>query len=559
MRRIVVIASGMAGVRAATSLKRRMPEHEVNVIVPSTLGTPGTDKTAEQNGGPLHRRLAEMLPNLELLATRDVGVLEASDIMPDLEEHAVQVTSGRGKLPVRYTDLLVDIPAQVRLPRPLQNAANVFAWPQHGFFDPAPGDAALAGAAASGGIVAVVGGGIDALEAVFIAREAGARVHWLRTAEKETLTLDPHLTALALKALGPDVAVTRVPKGCDAGRLAFTLDEAGERLATIGAPGEEPIPVACCLWTTPLMGRHPMLRENGVVLDSLGRVTTTSEAPRDLFLMGSGVEVTGAVLGNSGVVVPGYPAAENAFASAYSAVDAISGKKPISLYVASLPQGVLGVGCACGAGMCFHRAGLSLAEAADLGREAVSVSVGLRMEEGAVLALGMIADRASRKILGVQVLGVKVCRDVADGLFGTALAALAEAIPLAVVMRRAASGRTGRLLASAAALLRHRLDSVIRGITPDEYMASRDAGAEFFTLDLRSQADWKAGHVPGAYSIPLVQLKKRLQDEVPRYTPIVLVSEDGKDAHAVAVRLAGLGATDLYVLDGGMLLWPFAE
>jgi len=39
----------------------------------------------------------------------------------------------------------------------------------------------------------------------------------------------------------------------------------------------------------------------------------------------------------------------------------------------------------------------------------------------------------------------------------------------------------------------------------------------------------------------------------------VLVSADGKDAYAVACRLAGLGATSLYVLDGGMRLWPYDE
>ena len=64
--------------------------------------------------------------------------------------------------------------------------------------------------------------------------------------------------------------------------------------------------------------------------------------------------------------------------------------------------------------------------------------------------------------------------------------------------------------------------------------------------------------MPGAYNIPLAQLKKRLQDEVPRFTPLVLVCAAGDEAYAAAARLAGLGATDLYVLDGGMDVWPYS-
>lgn len=559
MRRIVVIAAGMSGVRAATQLKRSMPEHEINVVVPGALSGKSSTGTASNDvPGPVQKRQMAGLPNLELLQTREVGVLEASNIMPDLEEHAVVVTSSRGKLSVRYTDLLIDVPAEVRIPRHLQKAQNIFPWPVHSFFaDPEPCDAALAAAAKSRQPVAVVGNGVDALEAVLIACEADAPVVWFRTAEKELLTLDPHLVSLALRDLANPVQIIDLSGEVAPERLACTLSEDKTILEGIAAPGKEPVRVACCFWTTPLMGRHPILREEGFTLDGLGRVCLGPEAPKDIFLMGSGVEVAGAMLGNSGVVVPGYPALENAAATAFDAMDAITGKKPISLYVASNQQGVLGSATASGAGRYLRRSGLCAAEVAALGREAVSTTVGLQMDdEGGLLALSMTADRASRKILGVSVLGVNSCSDVADGLFNAAQGALAEGTPLAVLLRRFASGRTCRLLAICAGVLRHRLDSVIRGISPDEYLASKKAGADFFTLDLRSLPDWNAGHIPGAYNIPLIQLKKRLQDEVPRYTPIVLVSEDGRDASAVACKLAGLGATDLYVLDGGMILWP---
>ena len=107
-------------------------------------------------------------------------------------------------------------------------------------------------------------------------------------------------------------------------------------------------------------------------------------------------------------------------------------------------------------------------------------------------------------------------------------------------------------------MLSNKLAGRYFGITPDEFIASREAGAEFFTLDLRSTPDWRAGHVPDAYNIPHTQLRKRLQDEVPRFTPIVLVAATSDAAWSVACMLGGLGATDLYVLDGGMAFWPHA-
>ena len=123
---------------------------------------------------------------------------------------------------------------------------------------------------------------------------------------------------------------------------------------------------------------------------------------------------------------------------------------------------------------------------------------------------------------------------------------------------RESCGATGMALSRCASILRHKLTGQVNGISPDEFMASVDAGAEFFILDVRPQSAWQQAHIEGAHNIPLVQLKKRLQQEVPRHTPLVLVCADGCDSFAAARTLSGLGATDLYVLDGGMNLWPYA-
>ena len=57
----------------------------------------------------------------------------------------------------------------------------------------------------------------------------------------------------------------------------------------------------------------------------------------------------------------------------------------------------------------------------------------------------------------------------------------------------------------------------------------------------------------------MLSLEIRLEDLVPPgVTPLVLVCATGEESHAVAARLAALGATDLYILDGGMDVWPYS-
>ena len=564
MRRIVIIAAGPAGVSAATRIKRRLPEHEINVIVPASIGEQGAA------AGPAARRRAAALPNLEILATREVGVLEAQDIMPDLSEGEITVSSARGSLPVRYTDLVLEVPATVRLPRALQKAENVFVWPMPGFADePVPCDSALAAAAASGEAVLVVGGGVPSLDAVCLAREAGANVLWLRTGEKESPAVEAQLAGLALRFLGSAVTCLDLPD-VSAEQIRCTLNAQGTLLETLVLPDGRECACACALWTTPLMGRHPVLRESGIVLDPLGRIDFSDGGPSGppVVLMGSGSAQPGAKLPFSGVALNAWPGGrESAEYSAWAAVDRVCGKSGGSALAGGGEPGIFAVREAeLHAPDCpekrlrLFRAGLSLAEAEARGIAAEYAIVGGEEPSGpggGQLILCLTADRESRTLLGAQVLGTGSAALPADGVFGMALAALAGGTKLDRLARAYDGGVGSGLLRSAAAIICNKLDTLVKGITPDEFLASKAAGAEFFTLDLRSLPDWRSGHVPGACDIPLTQLKKRLQDEVPRFTPIVLVSSDGRDAYAVACRLAGLGATDLYVLDGGMRLWPY--
>ena len=225
-------------------------------------------------------------------------------------------------------------------------------------------------------------------------------------------------------------------------------------------------------------------------------------------------------------------------------------------------QGALGAHGASTPCLEFHLAGQGAAQAQALGLEAelavVSASPGGDSSEPSRLVLTLVADKKTRTPLGLQVLGLGPRAASAKGVLGLGLAALADGTSLETLMQRQWSGLPARLLGQAAFILANKFDTVVQGIRPDAFLASRAAGAEFFTLDLRLPAHWEEGRLPDACNIPLAQLKKRLQDEVPRFTPLVLVCATGDESYAAAARLAGLGATDLYVLDGGMDVWPYS-
>ena len=556
MRRIVVIAAGMPGITCAARIKHSLPECELNLVAPVSLTNPPS------SNGPAGRRYAEALPEPEFLHSRDIAVLEAQTITPDLARREIVLGSSRGNLAIRYTDLVIEVPATVRVPRSLQKAENVYCWPAPGFAaNPEALDAALLSAKETGQPVVVTGNGPAALEAVLIVREAGLRATWLRTGEKDTPDIEPHLLALILKQLGPDVLCVHLPD-LESGQLACRLNSAGNRLESIAWPGGELPDISCCLWTSPLMARHPLLREDGVFLDAFGRIETPEEstAGLDLHLIGSGAALPSALLAGGSLQAPVYPGGEEA---AGLSVDLAMARLLDPERICRIPfQGALGAQAVSTSDTYLCQAGFALTQAQGLGLEAdlavVSVSLENNLPEPSRLVLALIGDKKSRTLLGLQVLGFGARAAAAKGVFGLGLAALADGVALETLMQREWSGLPARLLGKAARILADKFDTVAQGISPDEFLASRDAGAEFFTLDLRSCSEWMEGHLPDACNIPLIHLKKRLQDEVPRFTPLVLVCATGDEARAAAARLAALGATDLYVLDGGMDLWPYS-
>jgi hydroxyacylglutathione hydrolase len=76
-------------------------------------------------------------------------------------------------------------------------------------------------------------------------------------------------------------------------------------------------------------------------------------------------------------------------------------------------------------------------------------------------------------------------------------------------------------------------------------------------LDVRSAAEWSAGHIPDSLNVPLGDLEQRLH-EIPRDRPLVVHCQSGARAGMAAALLRACGVPDVSVYGGGFAEWSAA-
>lgn len=86
-----------------------------------------------------------------------------------------------------------------------------------------------------------------------------------------------------------------------------------------------------------------------------------------------------------------------------------------------------------------------------------------------------------------------------------------------------------------------------------EVKQRQEQGESLQLIDVRTPAEFEAGHLPGAINIPMDQIKGRLAD-VDIRRPLILVCHSGKRAAITAEMLKPLGH-DVLVLEGGTVAW----
>jgi rhodanese-related sulfurtransferase len=93
-----------------------------------------------------------------------------------------------------------------------------------------------------------------------------------------------------------------------------------------------------------------------------------------------------------------------------------------------------------------------------------------------------------------------------------------------------------------------------RELSPASGVLFMNKGAA--VVDLRSAAEYAAGHIINSRNIPLAELDGRVTElEKFRGQPVLLYCKSGDDSHTAAKRLGKLGFSELAVLKGGLSTW----
>jgi rhodanese-related sulfurtransferase len=103
--------------------------------------------------------------------------------------------------------------------------------------------------------------------------------------------------------------------------------------------------------------------------------------------------------------------------------------------------------------------------------------------------------------------------------------------------------------------VRHRM-SGSSGISPNEAVGLLNLGGVLL-LDVRSAADYEAGHITDARSAPAGELQGKLADTVKKYKekPVLVYCETGAASGNTAQALRTQGFTKVVTLRGGLQSW----
>jgi NADPH-dependent 2,4-dienoyl-CoA reductase/sulfur reductase-like enzyme/rhodanese-related sulfurtransferase len=208
--------------------------------------------------------------------------------------------------------------------------------------------------------------------------------------------------------------------------------------------------------------------------------------------------------------------------------------------------------------------GLTEAAARREGFEVVSALVpGLDhahyMPDALFVALKMVADKASGRLLGVQVEGP------GDG--AKRLDVAAAAITLGATVDDLTQFNLGYappysvaidLLVNAGQVMQNKLTGVAQAVSPLMVPELTERGEDFMLLDVRTPKEYKQVRLkhPKAFALPLSRLrgKARVLPKDKLYIPYCQFSLRGYEAAKI---LEGLGFKQVKFMDGGVTHWPF--
>lgn len=399
----------------------------------------------------------------------------------------------------------------------------------------------------------VVGGGLIGVEACEALREAGMKVTVVELLPQVLMFLDGEMARHVENHMRAKGATVILNNG-----VAEFLGQDGALTGVRLNDGVE-LPCEVAVVAIGVAPNTALARDAGLEIGATGGIAVnehmqTSDA--DIYAAGDCVEV----------------------------LQRITGKKTLAPYgdLANLEGRVAGENCALGnvarfpgtihSGICkvfdftAGAVGLSERRAREEGF-AVVTAINASPDKpgfmGAKLLISkLVADAATGRILGFQCLGPG---DVSRQLAAMAMAVGHGATVADVCMADMPYAPPYSLaidhFIATAHILENKMRGLMDGLSSVEVQAMLQNGSRPFLLDARSPAEFeemRLGH--GETLIPLGQLRKRLaelpQDKTAPIVAYCKISMRGYEAQRV---LNHLGWTNVKVMEGGLMAWPFAR
>lgn len=183
------------------------------------------------------------------------------------------------------------------------------------------------------------------------------------------------------------------------------------------------------------------------------------------------------------------------------------------------------------------------------------------MPDAKVLFLKLVVDRNTRQLLGVQAMGPG---DGAKRVDAAAVAIsnkmtidsignldLCYAPPYAPAMDNLIVG---------ANIIRNKLDGLMIGITPEAVKSKIEKGEDCILLDVRTPDEVASTPPNPGINIPLGKLRSAIgQLEQYKKNEIIVFCKISLRGYEAALILKSEGFTNVKVMDGGILMWPYSR
>jgi NADPH-dependent 2,4-dienoyl-CoA reductase/sulfur reductase-like enzyme/rhodanese-related sulfurtransferase len=562
-RRIVVVGGVAAGPKAAARARRLDPRAEITILergehasygacgFPYHLGGEVEDLGALMETPAGARRDAAFFQKVK--AIRLVTGAEVVEIRRPSKEVVYKDVACGQTVTLPYDRLVLATGAKaVTPPIPGVGLANVFLLKEYGDAERMRCAAQAVEAAGPGTPAAViVGAGLIGMEVAEALLSRGWNVTAVELAPQVMPALDPEIAAHLEK-----YAATRKLQVLKGTRVEELLGADSGSVRAVRLRDRE-VPADLVLVATGVRPEVGLARVAGLAIGPTGAIQVDDHlrtSDPDIYAAGDCAEKRNAVTGKPCWVPLG---------STANREGRVAGSNAVLGPVETFP-GVAGALVMRFFNLTVARMGLGEAEARGLGFDVeTSSAVGADkphfMEGAQPVLLKLIADRQTRRLLGVQGVGRgDVARrvDAASAPIMTGMT-VDQVANLDLVYAPPYSPPMDPLIV-AANTLRNKLDGLARGLTSVEYAAWKAAETACCVIDVRSPEEHRALRFPGAQHVPLGALRARAA-EIPRDQPLVVLCKQGTRGYEGQRILQGLGFEDVCYLEGGILGWPYED